>query len=251
VPLPERAAGDLPVIGRPPGIPPLVEEVPVRFSPVPVPPVPRWDDVPEEPAAEELAPPVLDPTLDTTFDTASATTSDPTSAAAFDAPAAVEPEEPAVRFSPVEPVPEVAVAPAPLDEVPEYRRSLEPTFLEPTSLEPSSLKPTSLEPTSLEPTPLDEVPEYRRSLEPEPISVLAPPAEAEPAPDPDRATAAVADGLGPAPTAASVFGGQRGAELAAPVAAPDPPDAPAAPPALRFDLVDDDLLPVGRRRSRR
>jgi hypothetical protein len=58
-------------------------------------------------------------------------------------------------------------------------------------------------------------------------------------------------GLGPAPTAASVFGGQRGAELAAPVPAPDAPDAPAAAPTLRFDLVDDDLLPVGRRRSRR
>jgi hypothetical protein len=228
------AGPERPVIGRPPGIPPLVEEVPVRFSPVPVPPVPRWDDVPEAPTTDELVAPPLD--------------------AIVAPPAPAEPEATEVRFTPVEPpapepepVAEAPAAPTPLDEVPEYRRTLEPTPLD----EVPEYRRT------LEPTPLDEVPEYRRDLEPEPISVLAPP-EVDPAPDAELVTAdlptaapAPSDGLGPAPTAASVFGGQRGAELAAPVPPAEADDAEGATPVLRFDLVDDDLLPVARRRSRR
>jgi hypothetical protein len=224
------------VLGRPPGVPPLVEEVPVRFSPVPaptLPPVPPYDDAT---ASAEPVVPAEVPEYRRSLE--------PGYRAPEPAPDPEPLPEPLQHLEP-EPVlePLQPLAPEPL---PEPARAIEAEPLQ--SLEPEPLPEPAryLEPEPLpepEPEPLPE-PGARVEPAPAPIAVLAPepPAPGDPAREP----------LGPAPTAASVFGGQRGAELAAPVAPAEEPVAPdEAARAARFDLVDDDLLPAGRRRARR
>jgi hypothetical protein len=199
-------------LGRPAGIPPLASEQPVRFSPVPPPMV-------------TPAPPV--PAYD-------------------DGPTEV-PEyrrslEPSYRAHEPEPV---AFAPVPEPAAPERAPSesvvLEPVVPEPVAVAPEPVAP---EPPAPEPPAPEPAPEPLASV---PLTFA--PEPAPPEPEPIAVLATEPDPVHRAPTAASVFGGQRHAGLGTP--APSADDDADDGPVVTFDLVDDDLLPAARRRSRR
>jgi hypothetical protein len=169
-------------------------------------------------------------------------------------PAGIPPlaSEQPVRFSPVPPPMVTPAPPVPAyddgpTEVPEYRRSLEPSYRahepEPVAFAPVP-EPVAPEPPAPEPPAPEPAPEPLASV---PLTFA--PEPAPPEPEPIAVLATEPDPVHRAPTAASVFGGQRHAGLGTP--APSADDDADDGPVVTFDLVDDDLLPAARRRSRR